>query len=105
MGNDWGTYLRTITKGSSGAEVARKLGVSASKVSYWKRGDRPPTISEAIMVSRSYGRPPLEGLIAAGYLAADEVPEQVTVTPPALGGFTDAELADELLRRAQARGQ
>lgn len=105
MSNDWGTYLRAITDGSSGAEIARKLGVSDSKVSYWKRGERPPTISEAIAVSRAFGRPPLEGLVAAGYLAADEVSDHVTVQPAVLGKFTDAELADELLRRAQARGQ
>lgn len=103
--NDWGTYLRTISDGASGAEIARKLGISDSKVSYWKRGDRPPTISEAISVSRAYGRPPLEGLVAAGYLDEDEVSEQVTVKPAVLGKFTDAQLADELLRRAKARDE
>ncbi len=105
MTNNWGTYLRSITDDAPGATIARKLGVSDSKVSYWKRGERPPTISEAIAVSRAYGRPPLEGLVAAGYLEADEVPDHVVVQPAVLGSFTDAQLADELLRRAQQRGQ
>lgn len=105
MTHDWGTYLRSITGDASGAEIARKLGVSDSKVSYWKRGERPPTISEAINVARTYGRPPLEGLVAAGYLEPDEIEGHVTVQPAVLGGFTDAQLADELLRRAQQRGQ
>lgn len=104
MTNDWGTYLRTITGDAPGAEIARKLGVSDSKVSYWKRGERNPTIAEAILVSRTWGRPPLEGLIAAGYLEADEIGPHVTVQPIALRGFTDAQLADELLRRATKRG-
>lgn len=104
MTTNWGTYFRSITGDATGAEIARTLGISDSKVSYWKRGQRPPTISEAIRVSRAYGRPPLEGLVAAGYLDPDEVSEQVTVQPVVLGSFTDAQLADELLRRAQQRG-
>lgn len=104
MTSDWGSYLRQITGNASGAEIARTLGVSDSKVSYWKRNERPPTISEAIKVARVYNRPPLEGLVAAGYLADDEVPDHLTVQTPGLGTFTDAQLADELLRRATQRG-
>ncbi|WP_064956017.1 helix-turn-helix domain-containing protein [Microbacterium arborescens] len=104
MTNDWGTYLRTVTDDATGVEIARKLGVSDSKVSYWKRGERPPTIAEAIAVSRAYGRPPLEGLIAAGYLEADEIAESVQVQPIGLRQFTDAQLAEELLRRTTQRG-
>ncbi|KAA9133726.1 helix-turn-helix domain-containing protein [Microbacterium caowuchunii] len=103
MTNDWGTYLRSITGDSTGAEIARRLGVSDSKVSYWKRGERPPTIAEAIQVSRVYGRPPLEGLIAAGYLDPDEVSDAVAVQPVTLRQFTDAQLAEELLRRTTKR--
>ncbi len=104
MNHDWGTYLRAITGDASGAEIARKLEVSESKVSYWKRGERPPTISEAIRASRAYGRPPLEGLVAAGYLQPDDITEGVTIQPTVLHNFTDAQLADELLRRATQRG-
>ena len=104
MGSEWGSYLRDVTAGASGASIARRLGVSESKVSYWKRGERPPTISEAITVAREYGRPPLEGLVAAGYLSPEEVPGQVVVEQKGLGAFTDAQLADELLRRATRRG-
>jgi len=103
MTNNWASYLRTITGGASGAAIARKLGVSDSKVSYWKRGERPPTISETITVARAYGRPPLEGLVAAGYLDPDDLEGEVSVQPVTLGSFTDAQLADELLRRAQQR--
>jgi len=104
MTNNWGSYLRTITANATGAEIARALGVSESKVSYWKRGERPPTIAECIKVSRHYGRPPLEGLIAAGYLDADDLGDaNVTIAPTSLGAFSDADLADELLRRARQR--
>ncbi|WP_311245291.1 MULTISPECIES: helix-turn-helix transcriptional regulator [unclassified Microbacterium] len=101
MSDDWGTYFRRLTAGASGAEVARRLGVSDSKVSYWRRSERPPTVKEAIRVSREYGRSPLEGLVAAGHLEPDELSETITVEPLGLSAFTDVELAQEIALRAR----
>lgn len=103
MASEWNTYLLRITAGATGSEIARRVGVSGSKVSYWKKGSRPPTAREAVSVSRAYSRPPLEGLVAAGYLTADEIPEHLTIQQSGLASFTDAELAAEILHRAEQR--
>ena len=103
MTNDWGSYLSDITGGATGADIARKLGVSEGKVSYWRRGERPPTIADCIAVSKAYGRPPLEGLVKAGYLEPDDASEQIVVQNHSLRQFSDAELAEELLRRTTGR--
>lgn len=103
MSDDWGSYFRRITSGSSGAEIARRLGVSDSKVSYWRRSERPPTVKEAVRVAREYGRPPLEGLVAAGHLDAEELTESIVIEPVALSAFSDLELAQEIAFRARQR--
>ncbi|QPE06103.1 helix-turn-helix transcriptional regulator [Microbacterium schleiferi] len=83
--------------------MARRVGVPESKVSYWKSGARMPSIAECIQVARAFGRPPLEGLVGAGYLEPDEIADQVVLRPGGLSDVSDVELADELLRRTLAR--
>lgn len=102
MSHDWAMYFRNLTAGSTGSDAARRLGVSSSKISYWRRGDRQPTVREAVRVAREFGRPPMECLVAAGYMDESDLPESVTIQPLSLGSFTDVELAEEMLRRARA---
>jgi len=98
----WATYFRTLTAGASGSETTRRLAVSDSKVSYWRRGERQPTVREAVRIAREYERSPLEALVAAGYMDETDLPESVTIQPLSLGSFTDIELAEEMLRRARS---
>lgn len=95
--------MRRIAGDSTGRAIAHHVGVPEAKVSYWRSGSRFPSVSEAINFSRAYGRPPLEGLVAAGFLDADDVAESVVVKNYDIEQFTDTELADELVRRAAAR--
>ncbi|GGD76708.1 helix-turn-helix domain-containing protein [Microbacterium murale] len=101
MAHSWSTYLNEITQHATGSSVARRLNVSGSKVGYWRRGDRPPTPSEAAHVARTYGRSPLEGLVAAGYLAVDDISDDISIVYPALADYSDVELVEEMLRRAK----
>ncbi|MDP3949516.1 helix-turn-helix transcriptional regulator [Microbacterium sp.] len=101
MANTWSTYFNEITKNAPGASVARQLDVSDSKVSYWRRGERPPTPREAVNAARTFGRHPLESLVAAGHLDADDISDHVTVVYPALADYSDVELAQEMVRRAK----
>lgn len=101
VSNEWAAYVGEVAGSDSGAAIARRLNVSDSKVSYWKRGERSPTVSEAIRFARVYGRSPFEGLVAAGYLTEDEIPEQSIVVTKSLGVYSDVDLASEMLRRAK----
>ena len=103
MSHDWAMYFRNLTADATGSETARRLDVSSSKVSYWRRGDRQPTVREAVRIAREYGRPPMECLVAAGYMDESDLPESVMIQPLSLGSFSDVELAEEMLRRAQRR--
>lgn len=100
MAHSWSTYFNEITEYATGSSIAQRLGVSDSKVSYWRRGERPPSPREAADIARAFGRNPLEGLVAAGYLEAADVSDNVSVVAHTLADYSDVELAQELLRRA-----
>jgi len=102
MASSWSTYFNEITDNAPGSSVAARLQISGSKVSYWRRGVRPPSPREAVHIARAYGRNPLEGLVAAGYLEAADVADQVSVIAHTLADYTDVELAQEVLRRTQS---
>ncbi|WP_404473458.1 helix-turn-helix domain-containing protein [Microbacterium aerolatum] len=102
MAHSWATYLNKITGHAPGASVARRLDVSDSKVSYWRRGERPPTPREAVHVARTFGRHPLEALLAGGHLDVDDIADAVTVVHHTLADYSDVELAQELVRRSKA---
>ena len=59
----------------------------------------PPHAAENVIhTAHSYGRPPLEGLIAAGYISASEAGQIVTTDRP-VTDFSARELLDEIYRR------
>lgn len=101
MDSRWPDYLRKIARGVSGSVIARTIEVSESKVSYWMSGKRAPLPAECVRVARAFGYPPVDALVAAGYLTpADAV---------SLGGergdggsladYPSIALLDELRRR------
>jgi transcriptional regulator with XRE-family HTH domain len=101
MTNQWGTWLGQISENARGSDIAKRLRVSESKVSYWRRGERPPTPAESVSVARAYGRSPLEGLVAGGYLDAEELAQVAgVVVRTDIADFSAEELAAELVRRA-----
>lgn len=97
----WRDYLARISTGASGVELARTLGVSEAKVSYWRSGARTPSPREAADAARAYGRPGLEGLLVAGYIREEDLEGRVEVVARGLGDYSDVEIANEMLRRAR----
>jgi hypothetical protein len=61
---------------------------------------------QVVTVAREYGANPLEALVAAGYLTAEEVASPPE-TPRALQlrEFTELELSIEMMRRVAARNE
>ncbi|MFA4895116.1 MULTISPECIES: helix-turn-helix transcriptional regulator [unclassified Microbacterium] len=98
--SSWLTFNK-ITEHAPGASVARRLDVSDSKVSYWRRGERHPTTREAVHVARACGRNPLEALLVGGHLDAGDIAGAVIVVHHTIADYSDVELAQEIVRRSK----
>lgn len=96
----WPQYVARISDEARNVDIARAIGVSESTITRWRDG-KLPTPSLAVSVARAYNQPPLEALVAAGYLAVDDVRAHVTLRFVPLSDVTDVELANELLDRAE----
>lgn len=98
MANDWWGYItRHAGERLTQKQVAEVSGVDQSTISRWKRegASRPENI---IKFARAFRRPPVEALIAAGYLTEDEAADVVTIRP-VVADLTDDALLDEVRRR------
>ena len=98
MKQTWPEYLRRIAAGETQTQIAEKVGVGRLSVCNWMLGKTRPKAETAIAVARVYGRSPIEALLAASYLEAEEVdaPVEVRNSPRHLSAI---DLADEVRRR------
>ena len=98
MTETWPEYLRRITTGETQGQIADRIGIGRLSVCHWLAGKTRPKAETAIAVARAYDRPPIEALLAAGYVKAEEVrlPIEVRSSPAA---FSADELAAEVRRR------
>ena len=94
----WPQYLRRITGAATQAQIAERIGIGRLSVCNWLQGKTRPKAETVIIVARVYQRPPIEGLLAAGYLQLDEAgaPIKIHASPRDLPA---QELADEVCRR------
>ncbi|MDF3280442.1 helix-turn-helix transcriptional regulator [Gordonia sp. N1V] len=98
MANDWWGYItRHAGERLTQKQIAEVSGVDQSTISRWKRegANKPENI---IKFARAFRRPPVEALIAAGYLTENEAADVVTIRPVA-ADLTDDALLDEVRRR------
>ena len=98
MTETWPEYLRRITVGETQGQIAERIGIGRLSVCHWLHGKTRPKAETAIAVARAYDRPPIEALLASGYVKADEVrlPVEVRCSPAVLSA---EELAEEVRRR------
>ena len=94
----WWSYFKRIAGTETGRVIAEAAGVSEPQVSRWKSGKNRPDADALARFARHYKRPPVEAIVAAGYLRRDEVLEAVEVIRP-LSELGDEELLDEIRRR------
>lgn len=94
----WPEYLRRISGGQTQAQIAARIGIGRLSVCNWLHGKTHPKAETVIAVARVYGRPPVEALLAASYLQADEIDQPVEVRA-SLREVADADLATEVRRR------
>ncbi|MCH9722307.1 MAG: helix-turn-helix domain-containing protein [Actinomycetia bacterium] len=97
----WPEYLRRISGGATQAQIAARIGIGRLSVCNWLHGKTQPKAEKVISVARAFGRPPVEALLAAAYLGAEEVggPVKVSVSlEQVLGELLGAEVLRRLTR-------
>lgn len=96
----WWDYFIATAGTADGATIAAAAGVSTPQVSRWKTGINRPDADKVVRFARHYGKPPLEGLIAAGYISVQEAGAIVTVPRP-VEELSDDELLAEIRHRME----
>ncbi len=98
----WWLYVERNTRGETQKEMALESGIDQTLLSRWKLAKNPPSPEKVIAFARGVNRSPVEALIAAGYLTAQESSIAVEVVRPA-SDLDDTELLAEIRRRLEDR--
>ena len=96
----WSEYVSDLTTGMSQLQIAEHTGLAQTNIGKWLRGEPGiPRAESVIAFARSFRRPPMEALVASGYLTTEEVTSPLR---PSLSVYEDGELIAELGRRYPA---
>lgn len=98
MAENWPEYLRRITSGQTQAQIADRIGIGRLSVCNWLHGKTRPKAETVLIVARAYSRSPIEALLAASYLAVDELDRAIDVRT-SLRDLSADNIADEVRRR------
>ena len=100
---NWWRYVAAVTGNATQKDIASATGIDQSSISRWQRGTNTPRAEAVVTLARTYGRSPVEALVAAGYLSSSElgVVELTTLTADLTRASTDA-LLGEIRRRLLA---
>lgn len=99
----WPEYVRRVAGGMRQEQISALTGISQTTVSTWLRGAPGlPRAESVIAFARGFKVAPVQALVMAGYLQADEVAIKAR-TP--LSEYEELELVEELRRRASKRSK
>lgn len=109
MSDTWWEYVQNVARKAGPADIAAQTGIPAPTISRWNPASkgRParPEPDSAVRFARAYERSPLEALINAGYIEAEDIGRPIEPLG-ALRDVTDDAMVDELGRRlAELRGR
>ena len=94
--NGWAEYIERVTAGMTQMQIAEATGLAQSAISRWLRGDtEAPRAEFVVQFARKLDRNPIEALIAAGYVTADEAGARLDIKTP-LREYSNYELVHEL---------
>jgi transcriptional regulator with XRE-family HTH domain len=82
-------------------ELAERSGINTSTLSRWLAGKVAPSYEQVITFSRGVGLNPIQGLVMAGYISANEA--RTTINELRIEDIDELVLLDELKRRAVLR--
>ncbi len=98
--DEWARYVREVVGPLNQLEIAAKTGIAQSNVGRWLRGEPgTPKAASVVALARAFNQPPVEALVAAGYITEAEAGAKVRKTRTPLKDYTDKELVGELSRR------
>jgi transcriptional regulator with XRE-family HTH domain len=98
--DEWARYVREVVGTLNQIEVAAKTGIAQSNVGRWLRGEPgTPKAASVVALARAFDRPPVEALVAAGYITEAEAGAKARTKRTPLKDYTERELVDELSRR------
>jgi transcriptional regulator with XRE-family HTH domain len=98
--DQWARYVRDVAGNLNQLEIAAKTGIAQSNVGRWLRGEPGiPKADSVVALARAFDRPPVEALVAAGYITEEEAGANARRERTPLNDYTDVELVDELRRR------
>jgi transcriptional regulator with XRE-family HTH domain len=98
----WAEYVKRVAPGKTQGEIAALAGIDQTGVSRWLSGQSVPRIESIIKFARNLNRPPLEALVAAGYIT----PEEAGISPDlqiSIRALPTDELLAEIRRRVSDR--
>jgi transcriptional regulator with XRE-family HTH domain len=101
MTESWAEYLQRVTRGVERKDIAAAAGIDVSGISRWITGSNRPDAERVVRFARAFHRPPLEALVAAGYLEPEEVNAEVVCVD--VRAMPTEELMAELSRRLAQR--
>ena len=101
---DWCEYVRRIAGGLNQLEIAAKTGLAQTNIGRWMRGEHVvPKAESVVAFARAFGEPPVEALVAAGYITAEEAGAKARRQRTPLSEYSEEELVDDLRRRVLQR--
>jgi transcriptional regulator with XRE-family HTH domain len=95
---------RLQERGWSARELSRRSDVAQSQITRWRDGAKP-SLKSIRSVCAALGLPAVEGFIAIGYLAPDDIGATITTNVVELREVEDEALVDEISRRFRAYAQ
>ncbi|HPY25393.1 MAG TPA: helix-turn-helix transcriptional regulator [Mycobacterium sp.] len=99
MAENWAQYVRRATQGTTQVQLALVTGVAQTAIGRWLRGETAAPRAESVVAfARAIGKPPVEALVAAGYLTSQEAAQRIEVTR-AINDYSTDDLLEELRRR------
>lgn len=98
----WAEYVADILSGVPRDVVARAAGIHPSGIGRWLRSQNRPSAEKVVDFARGIDRPPVEALVAAGYLEPEEAAAVIEVHQ-SRKNLTDEELLTELGDRLLGR--
>ena len=97
---DWSDYVRRIAGELNQLEIAAKTGLAQTNIGRWMRGEHVvPKAESVVAFARAFDEPPVEALVAAGYITAEEAGARARRQKTPLKEFSEVELLEEMLRR------
>jgi hypothetical protein len=100
----WPEYVRRHSRNAPLKDIGERITVHPGTIGRWLgTGDTSPTRpdgDQVVKFARAYGRPPVEALIAAGYLKTHDVADNEVIE---LGAALSDVSADELLAEVRRR--